>query len=146
MSESGDERWGDRLRKRARELGMTDTQVAERLGMTQRRYSSYVNMTREPRFDDLVRICAALATSADYVLGLRGPEPSDDLRRRVLGALDRMPARRRELAAVTVEALAQGSIMSGRPSADSSTTSGGESGAKQKGQAAARSRGRLEGR
>lgn len=63
------ERWGERLRGRAKELGLTDADVARRLGLTQGRYSTYVNMTREPDFATLVRICKALQTTPDEVLG-----------------------------------------------------------------------------
>lgn len=63
------ERWGDRLRARAKELGLTDADVARRLGLTQGRYSTYVNMTREPDFATFARMCKALQTSPDEVLG-----------------------------------------------------------------------------
>ena len=40
--------FGERLRARAKELGLTDSEVARRTGLTQRRNSNYVNETVEP--------------------------------------------------------------------------------------------------
>ena len=98
--------WGERLRARGRELGMSDTEVARRVGMTQRRYSSYVNMTREPNFGDLLRICAGLGTTPDWVLGMRETEPADDAARRALAALARMPVAHQTLAVAALEGMA----------------------------------------
>ena len=106
MIESGVKDWGERLRDRARELGLTDTEVARRIGMTQRRYSSYVNMTREPNYADLLRVCGALGITPDYVLGVRPIEPRDDIERRAMDALGRMPLKARELALAAVEGMA----------------------------------------
>lgn len=64
------ERWGDRLRRRAKELGLSDADVARRLGLAPGRYSTYVNMTREPDFATFVRICGALQTTPDEILGV----------------------------------------------------------------------------
>lgn len=111
---TGAQGWGERLRARGRELGLNDTQVAERVGMTQRRYSSYVNETREPNFDDLMRICAALATSPDYVLGAKAIEPRDDTERRVVMALRLMAPQARHLAVAAVEGIAAADTSSGR--------------------------------
>ena len=67
--------WGDRLKERARELGISDSAVARAAGLTQRRYSSYANETRTPDFDTLLRICTALRTSPDAVLGYASSRP-----------------------------------------------------------------------
>lgn len=98
--------WGERLRSRARELGMSDSEVARRLGLTQRRYSSYVNQTREPSFADLLRICAVLSTTPDVILGVVPPDPAEHTARRALAALEAMPEERRWLAATVLEAMA----------------------------------------
>lgn len=107
MSESGAESWGNRLRKRAIELGLNDTQVATRIGMTQRRYSSYVNMTRQPKFDDLLRICEGLSVTPDYVLGVKPMEAGDAAERRILLALRTMPPNVRAMAVAAVEAMVE---------------------------------------
>lgn len=98
--------WGERLRARGRELGLSDSEVARRIGMTQRRYSSYVNMTREPNFGDLLRICGGLGITPDWVLGVGQVEPADDAARRALAALTRMPAAHRTLAVAALEGMA----------------------------------------
>lgn len=99
--------WGERLRERARELGISDSEVARRVGMTQRRYSSYVNMAREPNYEDLLRVCAALGITPDHVLGVRPLEPREDVERRAVEALRRMPPKARELALAALEGMAE---------------------------------------
>jgi transcriptional regulator with XRE-family HTH domain len=65
--------FGERLRTRARDLGLTDSEVARRSGLSQRRYSNYVNETVEPDLGTLVRIAATLGTTTDQALGLAAP-------------------------------------------------------------------------
>ena len=67
--------WGERIRARARELGLTDAAVARLLDLPQRRYSAYVNEAREPDFATLLRVCQVLRTTPDAVLGV-GPHVS----------------------------------------------------------------------
>lgn len=98
--------WGDRLRERARALGLTDSEVARRVGMTQRRYSSYVNMTREPAFGDLLRICEGLGVTPDFVLGVGKPDAVNDDLRRARTALERMSAAQRMLALAALDGMA----------------------------------------
>lgn len=71
------ETWGERLRQRARELGLTDVDVARRLGLAQGRYSAYVNGAREPDLKLFVRICQALGTTPDDILGV-SPSPMQE--------------------------------------------------------------------
>jgi transcriptional regulator with XRE-family HTH domain len=47
---------GQRLRERARELGLADAAVAERLGLSQQRYQNYASDQTEPDLETLVRI------------------------------------------------------------------------------------------
>lgn len=54
------ERFARRLRERARELELSDAEVARRAGLAERRYGHYVRGTREPDFETLLRICAVL--------------------------------------------------------------------------------------
>ena len=67
--------FGERLKARARELGLSDSEVARRLGLSQARYSHYVNGVHEPDLATLARIVRALAMTADQALGL---ETSDE--------------------------------------------------------------------
>ena len=65
---SGMEGLGKILRERARTLGLSDSEIARRLGLSQARYHNYVSDTAEPDLGTLVRICRALGTSPDEVL------------------------------------------------------------------------------
>ena len=108
--------WGDRLRERGRALALSDSEVARRLGLSQRRYSSYVNETREPGFNDLLRICAVLATTPDHVLGAGAPDEADVALRRAGAALAGMSEHERELAVAALEGMAQAAARrDGRP-------------------------------
>lgn len=60
---------GEKLRQRARELGLSDTEVARRLGLSQSRYANYVVDKREPDLATLTRICRVLGTTPDLLLG-----------------------------------------------------------------------------
>ena len=61
---------GKRLRKRARELDLSDAEVARRVGLGVQRYGHYVAGRREPDLATLVRICRALdVTPNDVLLG-----------------------------------------------------------------------------
>lgn len=65
---------GEKLRHRARELGLTDTEVARRLGLSQARYAHYVKDKREPDFRTFLNICRILATSPDRLFGVTAPD------------------------------------------------------------------------
>ena len=60
---------GQKLRDRARELGLADATIAERLGLSQQRYFNYVSDQTEPDYDTLLRICRALNTEPNVVFG-----------------------------------------------------------------------------
>ena len=57
-----------RLRERARQLGLSDAEVARRSGLAERRYGHYVRGKREPDFATLLRICAVLDVAPDDLL------------------------------------------------------------------------------
>ena len=60
---------GDRMRARARELGISDAEVARRTGLTQQRYANYVADRHEPDLETFSRICNVLQSSTDSMLG-----------------------------------------------------------------------------
>jgi transcriptional regulator with XRE-family HTH domain len=60
---------GKNLRKRARELNLSDAEVARRIGLTEQRYGNYVRGEREPDLETLVRICKTLGISPNEALG-----------------------------------------------------------------------------
>ena len=101
---------GKRLRARARTLGLTDTDVARRLDLAQPRYANYVNDANEPDLTTFVRICRALETTPDEVLGFRElPEPSerDLFKARVDAATSSMKTERLRIAAALLDTLAK---------------------------------------
>ncbi len=70
-----------RIRERARELGLSDAEVARRAGLSERRYSYYATGEREPSLPTLVRICGVLATTPNEVLleaEKRTPSPTEN--------------------------------------------------------------------
>jgi transcriptional regulator with XRE-family HTH domain len=83
--------FGERLRARAHALGLTDSEVARRIGLGQGRYSNYVNDIVEPDLQTLVRILRALDLSADEALGLTCDDTMDSgqiLRSQIVAAAE----------------------------------------------------------
>lgn len=62
------ERFAKRLRERARELELSDAEVARRAGLAERRHGHYVRGTREPDYDTLLGICAILGVTPNDLL------------------------------------------------------------------------------
>ena len=101
---------GEQLRVRARELGLSDSEVARRLGLSQPRYAHYVSGVREPDFGTFARICRALGTSPNEVLGFEAqPRQLDEverLRQRVGAAVEIMDVPTLRTAAALLDVLA----------------------------------------
>jgi transcriptional regulator with XRE-family HTH domain len=70
----GKARFAARLRKRAKELGISNAEAARRIGLTERRYAHYVSGSREPDLATLIRIARVLETTPNELLGV-GAEP-----------------------------------------------------------------------
>ena len=101
---------GERLRLRAKALGMTDSEVARRLGLSQGRYSNYVNGIVEPDLGTLVRIARALGMTADETLGMTPPAAEDEgqiLRTRIALAAETMDTAALQAAAIVFDAAAK---------------------------------------
>ena len=85
---------------------------ARRLGLAQSRYASSVNGNREPDLATFARICRALATTPNEILGFgaRGEEGAGAgaERRRSLDAIEAMDRPALRVAAVVLEAMAAG--------------------------------------
>lgn len=78
------------LRRRAKELGLSDAEVARRAGLSERRYGHYVTGTREPDFATFLRICEVLAVTPNEVLLPSGTQAMEKSLRD--DALDRIRA------------------------------------------------------
>jgi transcriptional regulator with XRE-family HTH domain len=57
------------LAARARELGLTNAEVARRAGLSERRFGNYVSDYREPDLQTLVTLARVLLVSTDRLLG-----------------------------------------------------------------------------
>ena len=101
--------FAERIRERARELGLSDAEVARRAGLSERRYGYYATGEREPNLATLVRICEVLAATPNDLL-LPGGKPSRQSKRdrvlaRISAATDNLNLSELELAASLVECL-----------------------------------------
>lgn len=109
---------GSRLRARARALGLSDAEIARRLGFGPSRYTNYISDLREPDFATLLRICELLETTPNTILGVGEqalPATSAEvLRERIAVAAKAMDADTLRLAAEVMNALAARTPM-GRP-------------------------------
>lgn len=61
--------FGENMRKRAQDLGLSDAEVARRVEISPRRYSHYVNGERQPDYELLLKICNVLQTTPNQILG-----------------------------------------------------------------------------
>ena len=97
---------GERLQARAKELGLSDAEVARRLGLAQARYSNYVNGNREPDLATFGRICRALSITPNELLGFEvAASHQADLRVRIDALLDGLDPERLDLALALIKAL-----------------------------------------
>ena len=80
---------GARMKARARELGLSDTKVAERAGLAQTRYAAYVVDKYEPDLGTLLRICHVLHLAPNDLLGWSegGDAEAVELRQRIAANL-----------------------------------------------------------
>lgn len=102
---------GQRLRERARELGLADATVAERLGLSQQRYHNYTSDQTEPDLETLVRNCHALGTDPSAMLGFGVPGTEGDdaamLRARIAATASTMAVPTLWVTAAVVDTLAR---------------------------------------
>jgi transcriptional regulator with XRE-family HTH domain len=66
------------LRTRGEQLGLSDSEIARRIGISQSRYSNYTRGIREPHFDTLARICRVLHTTPNELLGFAAPGAKEE--------------------------------------------------------------------
>lgn len=62
--------FGDRLRERATQLGISNAEAARRVGLDERRYAHYVSGRREPDLATLKSISEVLGTTPNWLLGV----------------------------------------------------------------------------
>jgi transcriptional regulator with XRE-family HTH domain len=86
--------FAQRLKERARQLGISNRQAARLCGLEERRYSHYAGGRREPDLETVVRIATALSTTPNWLLGI-DPEGKKATKRSAM--LDRLVAAAREM-------------------------------------------------
>lgn len=62
--------YGERLRELRIERGLTQKQLAEKLGLTQKNVSKYELEKLDLNTETIVKICNFFECSADYLLGM----------------------------------------------------------------------------
>ena len=65
------EETGKRIAALLKERGMTQRELAERVGATEASVSKYVNGEREPRAEMLANIATVLGTTSEELLGMK---------------------------------------------------------------------------
>ena len=103
------ESFAKRLRERARQLELSDAEVARRAGLSERRYGHYVRGTREPDFQTLLRICDVLDVSPnELLLPQKSGKPTAESRwlSRLTAAARKLETDDVKLAALQIEVLA----------------------------------------
>ncbi|MCG3267355.1 helix-turn-helix domain-containing protein [Yoonia sp. I 8.24] len=69
--------FAENLKKRAKQLGISNAEAARRSGLEERRYAHYVSNRREPDLGTLVKIAVALRTTPNVLLGVTDPVVDD---------------------------------------------------------------------
>lgn len=96
----------ERIRARRQQLGITQEDLAETVGTSQRQISKYENGHNDPTADVLAALARALDTSTDWLLGLtsnperplRGESDlNDEERELILIYRSKPPSRRRQV-------------------------------------------------
>ncbi len=62
--------FANRLRERAKQLGISNAEAARRVGLDERRYAHYASGRREPDLATLVNIAEILGTDPNWLLGV----------------------------------------------------------------------------
>ena len=98
-----------RLKERASQLGISNSQAARLCDLDERRYSNYANDQREPDLMTLAKIARVLDTSGDHLLGLTDDKPTDRrslLLERLTVSATSLPEDQLETVVMQTEALA----------------------------------------
>lgn len=63
--------YGDRLKQARKDLHLTQTEVAELLGITQKSYQRMESGNHDLKMSTIYQLCKVLNISADWLLGLK---------------------------------------------------------------------------
>jgi len=98
-----------KLRERAKQLGISNAEVARRAGLDERRYAHYASGRREPDLATLVLIAKTLETTPNWLLGFANPSREDSnvtaLIERFANAANGMSKQEIEMCVIQAEAV-----------------------------------------
>lgn len=66
--------FGNRLKKLRKQMGLTQTQLAERMGVTKSMISYYEVENRRPSPETLIKLAHIFHVSTDYLLGIESEQ------------------------------------------------------------------------
>jgi len=102
--------FAEKLRERAKQLGISNAEAARRIGLDERRYAHYASGRREPDLTTLVNISEILGTNPNWLLGVLTLEELDKDRAELLdrfkNAISEMTIEELELSVIQAEAIA----------------------------------------
>ena len=70
--------FSERLKKHRKDIGLTQVDIASRLGISQQAYASWERGVKKPTQENLVKIAQVLNVSVDYLVG-NSEDKSDEL-------------------------------------------------------------------
>ncbi|RGN67541.1 XRE family transcriptional regulator [Streptococcus anginosus] len=70
--------FSERLKKHRKDIGLTQVDIASRLGISQQAYASWERGVKKPTQENLVKIAQVLNVSVDYLVG-NSEEKSNEL-------------------------------------------------------------------
>lgn len=70
--------FSERLKKHRKDIGLTQVDIASRLGISQQAYASWESGVKKPTQENLVKIAQVLNVSVDYLVG-NSEEKSNEL-------------------------------------------------------------------
>lgn len=65
------EKYGERLKVARKAKGLTQTEIATKLGITQKSYQRMESGAHDLKMSTIYQLCKALEISADWLLGLK---------------------------------------------------------------------------
>lgn len=100
----------ERLRERAKQLGISNAEAARRAGLDERRYAHYASGRREPNLQTLLTISNSLGTTPNWLLGVVSSDENNaakaELFERFRNAACAMTTEQLEIFIIQAEAIA----------------------------------------
>lgn len=63
--------YGERLKKARKQKGLTQTELAEKLGITQKSYQRMETGNHDLKMSTIYQLCKTLEISSDWLIGLK---------------------------------------------------------------------------